>query len=231
VDWARRLGVEDTIITFNYDTVIERLGRKVGGTVDAISCPAPGEEPPPGIARAYKLHGSVNWLSRDTGESQRVVYRTDDPFAALSCDMDTKIAIGNPGPTKSKLTKMLDPLWQAAGAALAKASAFVFVGYRFPPTDTFAQQFLLDGIEKNRNEYLAIHVVLGPNIGSPDIVRARQLLAQALASRQEMPMELLQSSPYPNSCNLLVWSLYAADFLGRVHSEQITHPFRSRPIP
>lgn len=188
---------------------------------------APGDgEPKPGIARAYKLHGSVNWLSKDTGESQRVAYRADDLFAALICDPHTKIAIGNLGPTKSKMSKMLDPLWQAAGAALHKASAIVFVGYRFPPTDTYAQKFLLDAIENNESDYLAVHAVLGPNLGSPDIVRMHQLLTLTLSSRPEIRMGLGAGEPCSMSCNLLVWPFY--DFLGRVRSEQITQPFRFR---
>jgi hypothetical protein len=221
-DWARRLTNEDTIISFNYDCLLERLG----ATSDTIDCLVPDGGPRrPGaesMATAYKLHGSVDWLVADAVPfDPQQIQRSTDEFAAVNCERHERLVIGSPGQTKSKLTEVLrEKLWEPAGVALAEASAIVFVGYRFPPTDTYAQKFLLDAIEGNRSDYLAIHVVLGPNIGSPDIVRVRQLLALAVASRQEMPV-LHQTSPYPRSFNLLVRPLYAADFLGRAKPEQI----------
>jgi len=86
------------------------------------------------------------------------------------------MVIGNPGPTKSKLAQMLRPLWAKAGEALRHANAIVFIGYRFPPTDTYAAKFILDAIEANDNEskYMAVHVVLGRETGSPDSVRLQE---------------------------------------------------------
>ncbi len=222
--WARRLGPKHTIITFNYDRLVELLGAKTG----RIACVPAGWERDGSVASAYKLHGSVDWVSEDVGKPQRVIKVSGDPFAALTCDPHTKIVIANPGPTKSALTDTLEEQWAAAFKAIVLADAIVFVGYRFPPTDARAQETLLRALRNNANHYLAVHIVLGPNTASSDCIRLRQLLALTLADRRELQFG---EQPDIKTRNVRAWALWAADFLGHAQIEHITEPFKFADFP
>lgn len=67
--WANTVGLTDTILTFNYDTLVERALT----SVDKNWNYATGRETDTGIA-VCKLHGSIDW----------VVAHRDDPF---DCDL------------------------------------------------------------------------------------------------------------------------------------------------
>jgi len=222
--WARRLGPEHTIITFNYDRLLELLGAKTG----KLACVPPGWERDGLAASVYKLHGSVDWISEDAGKPERVIKVSSDPFAALTCDSPAKIVIANPGPTKSALTDALEGQWSAAFKAILLADAVVFVGYRFPPTDARAQQTLLHALRNNKKHYLAVHIILGPNTASLDCIRLRQLLALTLADRRELQFG---EKLHFKSRNLRAWALGAADFLGQAEIEHITEPFKFADFP
>src|SRR5216684_126175 len=224
VTWARRLGPEHTIITFNYDRLLELLGAKTG----KLACVPQGWDRDGSVASVYKLHGSVDWVSEDVGKPQRVIKVSSDPFAALTCDSPTKVVIANPGPTKSVLTDTLEEQWTAAFKAILFADAVVFVGYRFPPTDARAQQTLLHALRNNKSQYLAVHIVLGPNTASLDCIRLRQLLALTLADRKELQFG---EKLHFKSRNLRAWALGAADFLGQAEIEHITEPFKFADFP
>jgi len=173
--WLREVFVwgEDTVVTFNYDLVPEMVARSQKRQ-DSFQY----RTKEPGCSFLLKLHGSVNWLLQST-----LAVRTDaDDRAALTCD-DHQLAIAGPGPGKKKLSSgLFEWCWTEALAALEKASAIVFVGYRFPPTDAEARERLLGAIRKNNEQQqLAIHTVLGPDTSSDDSRRLRGLLEHAMA--------------------------------------------------
>lgn len=168
--WARSLTPDDTVITFNWDRVLEMIAKYSSEPVQAMAGRLAGRPPirltadsftaePGENTRVLKLHGSVDW------KCYVHHYRpTDDPLFALGCESD-QIAIATPGPAKQGAREtFLGPLWERAGQALSHARAVVFVGYRFPPSDSQAREFLLSALSVSAEPgaYRAVHTVLGP---------------------------------------------------------------------
>jgi hypothetical protein len=192
---------EDTVVTFNYDLVPEMLAQsQLVRERFQYRTKEPGANEP-GYSPLLKLHGSVNWLLQST-----LAVKTDaDDRAALTCD-DSELAIAGPGPSKQKLSSgRLQWCWTEALAALEKAAAIIFVGYRFPPTDAEARGKLLGAIRKNKDEHhLAIHTVLGPNTSSDDSRRLQASLGQAQIVRFHHYGDERHGDPKPDTARHLV---------------------------
>jgi hypothetical protein len=180
--WLHHLvGPKDTIITFNYDRVLEDLDSNhvSEGTIHQprpeekflhFVVPKHGDGPShPGMrARVLKLHGSTDWrreqLKGHSEKSPRVSFHSEAPEYSLTCqNPDEQIAIATPGDGKQSAVKELAPLWTAATNAISDAHSIVFMGYRFPPTDIEALSRLTDAIPgMERSDFLSLHTVLGP---------------------------------------------------------------------
>jgi SIR2-like domain len=207
IRWAGNVRQHDSIITFNYDTVLETLGhgrtgcnfssRTVFGTKPAV---AKG-------AQIYKLHGSVDWRTPTAGGSIEVadvgelLKQPGQPF------------IATPGPSKKlHCTGRLKVIWDSAMAALKAAEQVVFVGYRFPPSDSESRTQLLGALRDNATgKGVRVHTVLGPRSSDDDTVRLRELLRSALSEKhQAWPLD---SDVVPVGCfQVFVHPLYAEDF-------------------
>jgi len=177
--WAKAMGTWDSMVTFNYDRVLEVL--------DAFEVVAPNAVAAAGKttkAEVFKLHGSVDWQRQGKSPNARYVPIGDREFA-LGCD-GPEIGIATPGPTKRVATGELRVLWAEAMTRLKRADAVVFVGYRFPPSDAEARTQLLGALALNLSPRLKLHVVLGPERG-PDVVRLEELLRYMMhqAGREE----------------------------------------------
>jgi hypothetical protein len=213
--WFREVFVwgEDTVVTFNYDLVPEMLADSQQRR-DLFQY-----RKKPGCSSLLKLHGSVNWALQST----LAVETNAGVRNALTCD-DSHLAIAGPGPGKQRLSSgVFKPFWDEALAALEKAAAIVFVGYRFPPTDAEAREKLLAAIRKNKDEkHLAIHTVLGPNTSSDDSRRLRGLLEHAMSGVRKPTMLPL----HPNDRCYSLWQhpLWAEDFFSIVVPRSITSP-------
>ncbi len=91
--WLTSLGEYDSIITFNYDTVIETLATAAKFDRLATLLPGKGLSDAPKV-NLLKLHGSVNWQF----DTSRFRVHEDDEFA-LTCP-DEQMVIASPGPRK-----------------------------------------------------------------------------------------------------------------------------------
>ena len=192
-EWAKTLEPgRDTIITFNYDTALERISAVERGR---LQTPLPASIP--GIANitrtvpVYHLHGCVEWVVEGTGITHV------DIEEAL--DGQREIAIGIPGPNKSAFAKtMVLPLWHAADDALADAENLVFVGYAFPKTDTMAHIRLLREIRKDRctESRRYAHLVLGRDIHSVDHARMVAMMESCHGPRRRSCMHPGTNHPY-----------------------------------
>ncbi|MCA9024788.1 MAG: SIR2 family protein [Planctomycetaceae bacterium] len=172
--WAAQLRQEetnDTIISFNYDRVLETL---VSENPDLHFKTGGDCEPLPFVTDVLKLHGSVDW--RWT-EHTTLEIQENEPYFALNAN-DNELAIATPGPRKqSTVTDMFEPLWLLAEQQLQEAHAIVFLGYRFPPTDAQARQRILRAVRRGSAERdVEFHIVLGPDTNSPDVSRLAGLL-------------------------------------------------------
>ncbi len=170
-----------TIITFNYDRVLETLGFG-----DWVLLPGLGAT----LAdHVLKLHGSVDWkrvgksgAPADPAPADPAVAeatasvtfeRHEDQHFAATCT-DDELAIAPPGPAKALMTLEIEPLWKIAEQRLAEANAVCFIGYRFPPTDSTARRRILKAIPSGFASL--VHVVLGPDVNHPDARRLAGLL-------------------------------------------------------
>jgi hypothetical protein len=179
--WARQLNGDHTIITFNYDLVLETLASQN----TRISVPALDEVDldslPKGNAKVYKLHGSLDWI-----EDGGCLRRLDEPFDAYIKRAD-QLAIAAPGPAKrERVEGAFRWLWDTALKELAEAQTVIFVGYRFPPSDSDARSRLLDALGKGQvPQYgrVAVGIVLGPDTRSTDNIRLQKMVHHTLQSK------------------------------------------------
>ena len=204
----------DTIITFNYDQVLEKLIRAClpTSTPARYTVRRPGVTPSDSKAQVLKLHGSVDWernLNPGTGE---VTYRIDEKPVALTAEDDGEVALAAPGPTKLRRAKELDCLWTAAEAALREAGVVIFLGYRFPPTDSEARSRLLGALSENKQDDVSVHTVLGPDIHSPDSARLAGLLHHTLRSTR-FDRESVHTITERGTYSVTAQPLYAEDYL------------------
>lgn len=188
-DWGKLLDHNDTLITFNYDTVIESLARPSVKVVlpnpeqdqpatesnEAAEGSSAKDEP-----RLLKLHGSVDW----TEQNQVVSRQTSGPL--------THPLIATPGDSKYSYRRgMFAPLWNEASQAIKAARRIVWMGYSMPASDASAVELLLSSIGSNPNDGLEIDIVLGN--GAADAHRIAAMLDGVLAARP-IPSLLVQLS-------------------------------------
>lgn len=152
-----------TILTFNYDMVLESLE---AFSKDRFVIPGTsGSGSGPGVS-VFKLHGSVNW--KKMGNRVEV----HDGLAALSSSA-SELAIATPGPSKNEWVTGIREYWEVAINELREADRVFFVGYRFPPSASRARKEIL-GTLLDRKKPPQCHVFLGPD--SLDERRMERLL-------------------------------------------------------
>ncbi|MEM8608950.1 MAG: hypothetical protein AAGF92_17730 [Myxococcota bacterium] len=146
---------EDTIITFNYDRVVELALSRVGG--------AP-------FQRLHKMHGGLAgdeiskyalWLRGYPGGSEP--------------------ALGLPGASKDESPNDSD--WQTAEQAISSADAVAIIGYSFPPDDIRSIELLIKGMASNPRKGVGVpmKVVLGDDFGN--VARIRSMVGHRVDSR------------------------------------------------
>lgn len=168
-DWLERLvnwwnERRSPVITFNYDTLIERAAAKLGiatGKVyplpmmDMNRMAVPGDFPSPENFKLYKLHGSANWFysgaSSFQGETIASLPATEwgespqDIAEQVQEGLSDKVPLIVP-PTTEKggyfQHETIRQTWRYASEALKSAERVYCVGYSLPLTDLGIQFFL-----------------------------------------------------------------------------------------
>jgi hypothetical protein len=155
VSLLKRVRGGDTIISFNYDTLVERSARKLKVRLRHGLGRVPRKE-----VRFAKPHGSISWRVRglhpplsgapvlDTLEEQSVV---------CGCS-DTEPLVLGAVPIKSELIKevqwhygacdvfaLIMRQWQVVVDAIRDADIIVVLGYRFPDEDQYGRFLLKEG--------------------------------------------------------------------------------------
>lgn len=180
-EWLKGLTGFDTILTFNYDQAIEMLWGEIRPF--ALNCPKPGtdgvraERHRPTI---FKLHGSAGWKVKKSEAhggvidlAQTEVEDCDELLDFLN-DFSYRPFIFTPGPEKHGLSSQ-GSYWNVAMNELREAEEIHVIGYRFPDTDTFAQQQLLDAMADNSTCFW-VNIVLGPDVNNPQARRCARLI-------------------------------------------------------
>jgi hypothetical protein len=204
--WDLSLHGSHSVVTFNYDCVPDLLAECkdshlciVDPENDRLQTTLSTAEQT-NHACVLKVHGSLGW-GRDGNRIFKAKLRDGTPNsdASLLWKKNDEFAIGVPGPAKKDLVgQALNHLWDKAMQRIGSADIVVFVGYRFPPSDSMARQGILKALHNNSKENLRTITVLGPN--NPDEPRLVHLLETAMNSSNSNRFVV----PKP---------LYAQDFL------------------
>jgi len=221
--WAARFGETDTVISFNYDRIIEMLRddqnkKAVNGETrpSALKVVLPAQIIDRGdllgCCPVLKLHGSVDWRRVTRSDSAEAVELAGPTFA-LTAPSD-ELLVATPGPSKlNESVFALGSLWELACEALKAADVIVFVGFRFPETDAYAREQLLTAIGENNAGMVPHRLSLGVVLGHPgkDTVRLEALLRHVcLRTRHE------ETSPLGRAFGVTVHPLFAQDFFSVV---------------
>lgn len=172
-----------TILTFNYDTVVEdalfalnapfNYGFK-GRTVNFDATSRCESQPSSGSVDVLKLHGSLNWAHRKgRGRTFTVFGSYED---ARSHGLVPEII----PPTWDKhLDGQLTEVWRRARAALSTATRIVIIGFSIPETDLHFKYLLAAGLSEN----LSAREILFVDPYIENIERRAALLLRGDASR------------------------------------------------
>jgi hypothetical protein len=210
VEWANRLTKNDTIITFNYDTVLEMIASWPAGKgrfhfPAAYGNPQPELKLKPEAVNVLKLHGSVTWF-----EGMEPLKDISSVIAMLKSGAVP--IMGTPGPAKRERSTEFAQLWEAARQALIAATYIIFLGYRFPPSDSHARGMLLGAIRENDGpELVRVRTVLGPRTSADASVRLAKLLEYSLQGAGRKPHNDPLGYKY-KLYDLLAEPLYVEDF-------------------
>jgi NAD-dependent SIR2 family protein deacetylase len=150
----------DTIITFNWDLLVDNLitlqrpsGPNYG--TDALVPRGPRVLNRPGepFPMLLKLHGSFNWMecSRCRGCSAHLLlgkvvaaHYSGQPTMCESCNEPTEPIIIPPTLLKRYESRVIESIWRKAHAALKDASEIMIIGYSLPPTDFKAKWLFME---------------------------------------------------------------------------------------
>lgn len=231
VAWGRCLDKDDTIVTFNYDLVVEKIVNTstcVAGVTAGNAHQDAQDALNKNVPLLIKLHGSLDWMARK-----------GDPSGAFPClkatpnlSSDYAPAIATPGASKlAARDGAFKDLWDTAASKIRQATEIYIVGYGLPESDASAREFLLENIRDNevigKSSDLKISIVLG------DIdFRARRLdkLLQLLPSRRkhvrtiqgfggDLAAQIRAATNFPPYTPELL-PMYAQDFLAKYATEQ-----------
>lgn len=177
--------VKDSIISFNYDLVLER--NMPGCSLTPEYC-LPNElatwkwsETYPARIKLLKLHGSLNWFTctNCTSGPVQIISPSDDAvqlqkeIRCLNCGSSARPLLIPPTWNKGFAHDVILPVWKAALQEMLQAGRLLIVGYSFPKTDTFFKYLL--GLALSLNENLVEVAVV--NSSSAAELRYKELFA------------------------------------------------------
>lgn len=187
LDFGRLICSGDTIISFNYDLVVEQLLKSCGKSFRY--CVLPEIEMSSSI-ELLKLHGSINlYYCPSCGKvyrfpEQGTEHRVPDTgtgkiSSKTTCDkcVDEGIPVGlrhfiiAPTLFKSYTLPALRNLWFRALEVLKDASELYFIGYSMPEADILSYQ-LFDFAKRSASKQQSVFLICGPRI---DDTRFRQI--------------------------------------------------------
>ena len=163
---ARRIETGDSLISFNYDTVVERVVKNLSGKMLRH-----GKDLRPGTIRFAKPHGSASWIIRNLN------YRLSDGEPIWDSVTEADVKLGTDPlllgavPLKSELIfevqeyyrairvfEVIREQWRTLANAVATAERIVVLGYSFPKEDTYGRFFFREGMSMRTPLDLPLHV-------------------------------------------------------------------------
>lgn len=177
-DHARRA---DSVITFNYDLVLEDALSRVGAVAEyGLTTPPDYPQRPredTGGVTVLKLHGSANWAVCKKCEGSVVALDekvTVNPSALRErlcprCNTPSyHPLLIPPSWDKSEYRDVTSNIWRRAVAELESATRIVVIGYSMPEMDAFFRYLITLSPSRNQNLFQFVVVdlpSLGPSLG------------------------------------------------------------------
>jgi hypothetical protein len=145
--------IEDAVISFNYDTVIEEAIWELGGAVDygfsrAQFADTRNKANALFTTRVFKLHGSSNWASPKARGVRAKVFDSYSDFGETLPPL-----VVPPTWKKGDLAPLFAEIWRGARAALASATRVCIIGYSMPITDPFFLHLMGSALGDNEGLY------------------------------------------------------------------------------
>jgi hypothetical protein len=165
----------NTVITFNYDLVLDDALGRVGATPGYELTDAVFEEVNEGGSPVplLKLHGSTNWAICECNQIHVLGRKaTADPslFRTMPCSKCRKaglrLLLVPPSWDKSEYSRVMQPVWKRAVGALKSATRIIVIGYSMPEADAFFKFLLALGLAENDRLYKLIIVDWVPGLKS-----------------------------------------------------------------
>ena len=205
---ANRRCRAETVITFNYDLVLDDALRRIGcepnyylgGTSSRLAERAKVSVP------LLKLHGSTNWgICKGCKDILTIPPQLDTSpsnFLNLECpnckSHSYQPMLVPPSWDKSEYRDVMRPIWQEAVEALKSASRICVIGYSMPEADSFFKFLLTIGLADNHQLYsFTVVDYVGPQttlnfdeeqtiqpVRNPIETRYRGLLSDLFAKRR-----------------------------------------------
>jgi hypothetical protein len=155
--------MNNTVITFNYDTVLEDALMNIDIPIDYgfqedwttydDSWPKPKTKK--NALKLLKVHGSVNWFQNEPELQNLTIYRSYGVGVSKDLMPHRHVAIVPPTWRKDFSGPLTD-VWRQSIHALRDATRIIFVGFSFPDTDAHIKYLLAAGLQENislRNIY------------------------------------------------------------------------------
>jgi len=156
-----------TVITFNYDLVLDDALARVDATPGYGLAEAVFDEPSTSgtMVPLLKLHGSTNWAVCECNQIHVLGQKaTADPEAFRSrrccrCQRTgLRLLLVPPSWDKSEYSGIMRPVWSKAVNAIKSATRICVIGYSMPETDAFFKFLLALGLAENDRQYKLIVV-------------------------------------------------------------------------
>ncbi len=158
---------KNTIITFNYDTIIEDRATTLGVPID-YGFKSPDES---NSVKLLKLHGSINWKRDSVSDEPQILTEgelNDDPLIL-------------PPTWQKNPEKWLQKTWSEALSSISEATNIVIIGYSMPETDSYFKHLITSGLSKNRGVHKLVVIDK-----SESVVEKYKALFSPLTSYQKL---------------------------------------------
>jgi hypothetical protein len=186
-----------TVITFNYDLILDdaltRVGARAGYQLESVVA----EESPATqvVVPVLKLHGSTNWAICRCKQIYVLGQKaTVNPgaFRNLKCSKcggeNLRLLLVPPSWDKSEYSEIMRPVWKKAVDAIKTATRICVIGYSMPETDAFFKFLLALGLAENDRLYKLIVVdrLQGPSpqTNNPIDQRWKEMLETVFVGRR-----------------------------------------------
>jgi hypothetical protein len=187
---AKEIQTGDSLVSFNYDTMIERVVRNI-----AKLPLRHGKDLKPGTIRFAKPHGSTSWSVKDlpysVTDGEPIVDSLGHEAVKEKWPALDPLLLGAV-PLKSELIfevqeyyhsrRVFDAVseqWRTVANAVATAARIVVLGYSFPKEDTYGRFFINEG-KAMRSEELSLSIDVF-NIDPDTVKPIRELFPKACA--------------------------------------------------